>query len=759
MSHIRSVLATLLVALVCAPPASASTLQVVSGQLRFTEAPNAYNQLTITYNATAGRYDVSDPYDPISASSGCALDSSIGQYYCTAAGVTSMAINLGTGNGNTADLDGTDNVEGDPTEVAVPIAFSANTNPTGPSFQQTNFRGGSAADVVTLSGGAMAPMIFTNGGNDTITAGTGYVSGGAGSGNDTFNAGSGGSNFSGDDHNDTLNGSSAADAFYGGEGIDTISGAGNVDDLRGQGGNDVLHGGFANDTVVGGPGADELHGDDGDDLLCGGNWFWGCTPADGDGDDDFFAEPGADTMGGAGGIDSVDYSSRTADVVVDQDGAADDGTAADESGSDRDNVADDIEAITSGTGNDQLRGGAGPNTLDAGPGSDTLAGGDGPDTFTGGGGVDRVTYDDHSAAVVVTVQDNLANDGNDADGVSNARDNVLDSVENVTGGPAGDELHGDADQNELRGGAGDDRLDGLGERDVLDGDDGSDRADYSARSEDVEVSLDGAANDGGASDGDVTGRDTLTEIEDVSAGTGEDTITGDGAANRLDGGGGVDVIDGSGGADTILGSGGGDTIDAGDGEDDVEGGDGADTIETRDTDRDDVTCGSGFDTLTADFRDALSGDCESVTQTQAPPAPQEQPQATGGADAPAPATNPPPAGGGTLPPADTLAPSWTFRATAQRAARTRAIVFTITPSEACALTATARLGRRRIGTLARSLPGAAATRVRLKLTRAGVTAVRRALARSPRASARLALRCVDAAGNAGSSTRKVALRR
>lgn len=122
---------------------------------------------------------------------------------------------------------------------------------------------------------------------------------------------------------------------------------------------------------------------------------------------------------------------------------------------------------------------------------------------------------------------------------------------------------------------------------------GTDTADYSARTTDVIVSLDGDADDGSI----ITERDNVaTDVENVIGGSAQDNLVGTDAANRLEGGPGFDVLNGAGGDDVLLGGdgsdhiegragkdtidgeGSGDQIDGGDGADDMRGGAGVDQV-------------------------------------------------------------------------------------------------------------------------------------------------------------------------------------
>ena len=94
---------------------------------------------------------------------------------------------------------------------------------------------------------------------------------------------------------------------------------------------------------------------------------------------------------------------------------------------------------------------------------------------------------------------------------------------------------------------GNDYLDGKGGADVLNGGGGShDRVGYGSRTASVSVDLDGSAGDDGeAGEGDTVSAD----VEDVLAGSGDDQLVGNAAANLLQGGPGADSIAGGGGKD------------------------------------------------------------------------------------------------------------------------------------------------------------------------------------------------------------------
>jgi Ca2+-binding RTX toxin-like protein len=110
----------------------------------------------------------------------------------------------------------------------------------------------------------------------------------------------------------------------------------------------------------------------------------------------------------------------------------------------------------------------------------------------------------------------------------------------------------------INGMGGDDTLLGTAERDTFIGGDGNDTVDYSGRTENLTITLDGQPNDGAAGEND----DIAADIENVIGGLGNDTIVGNDQRNRLDGGAGDDHLTGGGARDVLIGGNGDDTADA-----------------------------------------------------------------------------------------------------------------------------------------------------------------------------------------------------
>jgi Ca2+-binding RTX toxin-like protein len=130
----------------------------------------------------------------------------------------------------------------------------------------------------------------------------------------------------------------------------------------------------------------------------------------------------------------------------------------------------------------------------------------------------------------------------------------LDEPLDVLGGDGLDVLDGGSQADTLDGEAGNDTLDGGGSGDVLIGGLDIDTADYDGIPDRI-VSLDGAANDGAAGEGD------NVQTENITTALGNDTLTGDANANKLDGDAGNDTLIGAGGPDVLHGRAGIDTVD------------------------------------------------------------------------------------------------------------------------------------------------------------------------------------------------------
>jgi hypothetical protein len=126
----------------------------------------------------------------------------------------------------------------------------------------------------------------------------------------------------------------------------------------------VALGGDGNDIFFSGPSADRLEGGPGDDALGGGL--------------------GSDDLLGGPDIDEAFYTDHTADVIADLDDVRDDGQAGEN------DLIQDVEGLTGGSGNDVLTGDGGLNDLTGGSGADRITGGGGFDRIEAGDGNDTI---------------------------------------------------------------------------------------------------------------------------------------------------------------------------------------------------------------------------------------------------------------------------------------------------------------------------------------------------------------------------------
>ena len=502
---------------------------------------------------------------------------------------------------------------------------------TGDTFVSIERVYGSNTAGDSLTGDAVANLLFGFGGDDTLVGNDG---------NDYLDGGAGTDNLEGGLGNDTLVGGAGADVLNGGDGIDTAnynqstsgvtaslatgSGTGGDaagdtlvdieriygstiggDDLTGDNGNNLIFTYGGNDTANGGGGSDLIRGGDGDDTLNGDA-----------GDDSLEGGAGADILNGGAGTDVANYARSTVGVTVNlETGFTAGGDAVgdtfidiervDGSETQADNLTGDAldnilfgygggDTLSGGDGNDYLDGGTGDDMLNGGEGNDVFVGGAGSDTLNGGNGLDTANYNASASGVNINLATNSIS-GGDAAG-----DTLID-IEHVYGSVvSGDMITGDANNNTLfgfggvdilSGGLGNDYLDGGSANDVLDGGEGNDvvvggsGADtltgglgldtllYTASANGVNVNL--ATNT--VSGGDAQG-DTISGFERVyGSNSGGDILTGDGVANLLFGFGGADTLDGAAGNDYINGGNGDDLMTGGTGNDTLIGGAGNDT--------------------------------------------------------------------------------------------------------------------------------------------------------------------------------------
>jgi Ca2+-binding RTX toxin-like protein len=443
--------------------------------------------------------------------------------------------------------------------------------------QDKQFLTPSAIQVTNVDDGRDVPVIWS--GSNAADAKIG------GAGHDSLSGGNGNDTLQGDAGNDTIAGGAGDDSLVGGEGNDSILGAAGNDSLDGGADNDTLFGGVGLDTAdfsrssqaiildlasgraqgqgndvlseienaIGGSGNDSLTGDSLANLIQGGT-----------GNDTLAGGAGNDSLFGGGNIDFVDFSRSTVAIRLNLATGTAQGDGNDVlreienviggSGNDSltgDSLANRIEggggndAVLGSAGNDSLSGSAGNDTLSGGEGNDWLNGGAGNDYLLGGAGVDVADFSLTTGGITVNLTSGIATgEGND----------VLKEIENVIGGTGNDILTGDSLANRLLGGGGNDSLDGGANNDTLVGGLGLDTADFSRSTQAIILNLASGTAQG-------QGNDVLSEIENAIGSSGNDSLTGDSIANRMEGGAGNDTLTGGAGNDSLFGGGNIDFVD------------------------------------------------------------------------------------------------------------------------------------------------------------------------------------------------------
>ncbi|HEY0112624.1 MAG TPA: hypothetical protein VGB59_05660, partial [Allosphingosinicella sp.] len=259
----------------------------------------------------------------------------------------------------------------------------------------------------------------------------------------------------------------------------------------------------------------------------------------GGGGDDFLVASHGDSVAGGAGRDllSISFAGADTGVVADFRALASVGSVIIQGA-----TISDIEVVwyLSGSQHDDL---LAPIATE---GAEGLAG-----AVYGLGGNDEIFTNAFSGLV----------DGGGGNDLINARASTGSAP--LLGGAGDDRILGGAGGEILSGGPGDDRLSGGSGADTLDGGEGTDTVDSSQETGggDVQVNLQNAAVFGPSgkvldarqardSYGDL---DSLSGIENVKTGAGNDSVYGDELANRIETGAGNDFLMGGAGADTLIG--------------------------------------------------------------------------------------------------------------------------------------------------------------------------------------------------------------
>jgi len=194
-------------------------------------------------------------------------------------------------------------------------------------------------------------------------------------------------------------------------------------------------------------------------------------------------------------------------------------------------------------GDDRLIGQSKNDVLLGQKGDDILQGGAGSDFIDGGNGKNAADFTDTNNNMTIDLASNTA--------IGNGND-ILLNIQNIISGGGNDEIIGTSSNNVIDGGA------------------GFDYVNYENATTDITINLQKKF-----ATGSTIGTDTLINIEEVRAGSGNDILTASFNGSQLDGGGGNDQLLGGKSADTLYGGDGNDSVNAGNGNDLIIGGDGA----------------------------------------------------------------------------------------------------------------------------------------------------------------------------------------
>jgi len=384
---------------------------------------------------------------------------------------------------------------------------------------------------------------------------------------------------------------------------DTIYGYGGNDTIQGLAGDDILYGGAGDDNLEGGGENDTLDGGAGDDYLEGG-----------DENDIYIHSAGNDTISesysSSGGVDKIVFGANISlsdltfyrignDLKIEVSDGSTITVASQFNGSFARFVEslaffDETQFLFNGTSQIEIRGTAADDTINGDSvnvsiddlihgydGNDTIDGKTGDDVVYGGNGNDNIIGSAGNDYLYGESGSDTLNGGNDNDYLDGGEgDDTLDGGNGndvLAGGSGNDIIYGRAGDDNISGGDGDDIIyEVYSGTDVIDGGAGIDTLDYSGASTyRVTINLQTGIQYDNRS---TPSNDTVTGIENVVGGSGNDTMTGNDVANMLKGNSGNDALYGQGGNDTLIGDAGTDTLRGEDGDDLLYGGAGLDTL-------------------------------------------------------------------------------------------------------------------------------------------------------------------------------------
>jgi len=466
----------------------------------------------------------------------------------------------------------------------------------------------------TGTGNALANLIQSGAGNDTLDGGTGNDTLAGGDGDDVYvvdapgdviielaNAGTdsvkvaftaaGTYALSPNVENATVTAAASVAVNVTGNDLDNK--------LIGNAAANILDGGAGNDTLDGGAGNDKLIGGLGDDVYIVSDAGDVVTENPGEGTDTIRTSLASYTLGA--NVEKLEYTGNATfsgvgnalDNVISGGSAAN--TLSGGAGNDLLIGHGAADKLDGSIGNDTLLGDAGNDSLSGGDGDDQLSAGTGDDTVDGGAGNDTLTVLGKFADYAITrpnATDTVLVDAATGEHIT------LRNVENVIFADGGqtmsqmldnmasggnDNLHGTAGDDVINGGAGIDTLaGGLGNDTYVLSNPASVVIENPGEGNDlVQVTAAGtyllAPN---VEDGIVTAAATVAA--NLTGNELNNHLTGNAAANTLTGGPGNDTLDGGAGADKLIGGTGDDTYIVDNAGDVVteQPGEGVDTVQT-----------------------------------------------------------------------------------------------------------------------------------------------------------------------------------
>ena len=369
----------------------------------------------------------------------------------------------------------------------------------------------------------------------------------------------------------------------------TLASATALENVTGGSGSDMLTGNTLNNTLTGGGGSDSLNGGAGNDTYA----FNTSTQLN------------ADTITDSAGIDELSFVGSTNAVAVNLGLTTAQMVNANLTLTLASATA--LENLTGGSGNDSLTGNTLANSLIGNAGNDSLNGGVGNDTYlyvtntqlnsdtiTDSAGIDELSFAGSTNGVVVNMSLTTAQSVNANLTLTLTSGTAL---ENLTGGSGNDSLSGNSLANTLTGGLGNDSLNGGDGGDTLYGLAGNDSLNGGAGNDtyvfntNTQLNADNITDSLGIDHLNFSGSTnsvvvalavttlqtvnanlmltlaSATALENITGGSGNDSLTGNSLANTLVGGAGNDHLTSGDGADTLHGEVGDDTLAGGGGND------------------------------------------------------------------------------------------------------------------------------------------------------------------------------------------------